>query len=81
MLMLHSREYAEEEDARRQKIAQEVIEGKYKGKRRDGLDGVLSSDEDDDEDKRLAKRKWRQMLKKRAIGEDLEGLGMKCLRR
>ncbi|KAI5455201.1 hypothetical protein NCC49_000017 [Naganishia albida] len=60
------REYAEEEDARRQKIAQEVIEGKYKGKRRDGLDGVLSSDEEDDEDKRKARKKWRKEQERRA---------------
>ncbi|KAJ9093705.1 hypothetical protein QFC21_006301 [Naganishia friedmannii] len=54
------REYAEQEDARRQKIAQEVVDGKHKGRRRDGLDGVLSSDDEDDEDKRKAKRRWPQ---------------------
>jgi hypothetical protein len=69
------REYAEQEDARRQKIAQEVIDGKHKGRRRDGLDGVLSSDDEDDEDKRKAKRRWREMQKKRTIGQDLTELG------
>ncbi|KAJ9123030.1 hypothetical protein QFC22_001219 [Naganishia vaughanmartiniae] len=63
------REYAEQEDARRQKIAQEVIDGKHKGRRRDGLDGVLSSDDEDDEDKRKAKRRWREMQKKRTIAQ------------
>ena len=66
LTVLSRREYAEEEDARRQKIAQEVIEGKYKGKRRDGLDGELSSDEEDDEDKRKARKKWRKEQERRA---------------
>lgn len=74
--MIRCREYDEQEDARRQKIAQDVIEGKFKGKRRDGLDGVLSSDDEDDEDKRKAKRRWRQLQKKRELGKDLAELGM-----
>ena len=54
-----------------------MIEGKYKGKRRDGLDGVLSSDEEDDEDKRMAKRKWRKEQERRAreLGKGLAELG------
>jgi hypothetical protein len=68
-------ELEEQDDHTLEKYHSDAVEGKYRVKRRNRGFDVDDSDEEGDEDG----RSWRQLRKKRKLGEDMESLGF-CFR-
>ena len=68
------REHQAQDDAELQRIHEAAIAGKFRGKRRGGVDLADSDDDEDDEEARRIRRKMHK--KRRVEGDTLEDLGM-----